>query len=444
MTLRKALQRSLFIIIPLTLGWAGSLLYLPSPLSGTVLSKPAEEISIAVVPKEKKRNSFDTTPLTETDWQRYKEARTALLQQVLTLNLPVEYVEAESPLPQISWQIPLFNHPEWIIVHRNEESIGASVDPEQLASFIEKEIKPAIRPAQHLRIRALPQENSRTSIEGRMLKDGWNLHSSVVAEFAAKHVADGLFAVTIPVQGEIGAIKNETAAPMNGFSLLARGRSNFAGSAGNRVFNLEKALNEHVHGSLVAPDESFSFVQILGGPVEVSTGWKQALGIFLGEELRPTPGGGLCQASTTVYRAALLAGLPIEEQRNHSLYVTYYTKHGEGLDATIFPGEQDLRFKNDTSGYLLILARTEGAEAIVEFYGAADGREVTLEGPYRFHDAPEDFKEELRQQKKVGLSRNDIGWRRTIMHADGRIETNILLSHYLSEIPLYAKGGAGL
>ncbi len=445
MPLRKALQSSLlFSLFALISGGCGFFIFSSAPLTGTALSKPTEEISVAVIPRKKKRNGFDATPLTEAEWQTYKEARAALLRQVLTLNLPVEYVEAESPLPQISWQIPLFDHPEWIIVHRNGRSIGASVDPEQLASFIEKEIKPAIRPPQHLRIRALPQEHSRASIEGKIMKDGWNLQSSVVAEFATKHIAEGLFSVTIPVQKEPGAIKNEAAAPMNEFTLLARGRSNFAGSAGNRIFNLEKALNEHVHGSLIAPDESFSFVQILGGPVEISTGWKQALGIFLGEELRPTPGGGLCQASTTVYRAALLAGLPIEEQRNHSMYVTYYAKHGEGLDATVYPGDQDLRFKNDTSGYLLILARTEGTEAIVELYGTPDGREVALEGPYRFHDAPEDFKEELKQQKKVGLARNDIGWRRRITRADGSTETNILLSHYLDEIPLYAAGGAGL
>src|SRR3989344_5863493 len=408
MRLTKALRLSFYVIIPLTLGWVGGLLYFPSSFPGTVLSKPTEEISVAVIPKEKKRSGFDATPLTEREWQNYKEARTALLRQVVFLNPPPEYVEAEPPLPRISWQIPLFDHPEWIVVHRNGRNIGASVDPEQLASFIEGEIKPAIRPAEHVRLRALPQENSRAMIEGKIMKEGWNLQSLIAAEFAAKHIAEGLFAITIPIQKESGVIRNETATSLNEFTLLARGRSNFAGSAGNRIFNLQKALSEHVHGSLIAPGASFSFVEILDGPVEVTTGWKEALGIFLGEELRPTPGGGICQASTTVYRAALLAGLPIEEQRNHSLYVTYYTQHGEGLDATIFPGEQDLIFRNNTPGYILILTRTEGTEAIVEFYGTPDGREVTLEGPYRFHDAPEEFKEELRQEKKVGLARNDI------------------------------------
>lgn len=439
MPLRKALQSSLFFILfALISGGCGFFVFSSAPLTGTVLSKPTEEIAVAVIPKQKKRSGFDATPLTEREWQNYKEARTALLRQVIVLNLPVEYVEAESPLPQISWQIPLFDHPEWIVVHRNGRNIETSVDPEQLAVYIEKEIKPAIRPAEHVRIRTLPQENSRASVEGGIMKDGWNLQSSIAAEFAAKHIAEGLFVITIPIQKEPGAIRNETAMPMNEFALLSRGRSNFAGSAGNRIFNLKKALSEHVHGSLIAPGASFSFVEILDGPVEVSTGWREALGIFLGEELRPTPGGGICQASTTVYRAALLAGLPIEEQRNHSMYVTYYAKHGEGLDATIFPGEQDLVFRNDTSGYILVLARTEGTEAIVEFYGTPDGREVTLDGPYRFHDAPEDFKEELKQQKKVGLARNDIGWRRKITHADGSTMSEVLLSKYLDSIPLYA------
>ena len=440
MSLKKALQSSLFFVLFASIGGGIGYFHFPSaPLAGTVLSKPTKEISVAVLPKEKKRSGFDATPLTEREWQNYKEARSALLRQVVVLNLPTEYVEAEPPLPQISWQIPLFDHPEWIVVHRNGRNIEASVDPEQLAAYIEKEIQPAIRPAEHVRILALPQENSRAMVEGESMKDGWNLQSAIVAGFTAKHVANGLFSITIPIQKESGAIRNETAVPMNEFTLLSRGRSNFAGSAGNRIFNLKKAFSEHVHGSLIAPGASFSFVEILDGPVEVSTGWKEALGIFLGEELRSTPGGGICQASTTVYRAALLAGLPIEEQRNHSLYVTYYTQHGEGLDATIFPGEQDLIFRNNTPGYILILTRTEGTEAIVEFYGTPDGREVTLEGPYRFHDAPEEFKEELRQEKKVGLARNDIGWRRRITRADGSTETNILLSRYLDTIPLYTK-----
>lgn len=438
MPLRKALQASLFFVLPALISGGYGFYFFSASVTETVLSKPVEEISIVALRKEKPQNTFDATPLTETEWQKFKEARSALLREMIILNLPVEFVEAESPLPKISWQIPLFDHPEWIILHRKGRRIGATIDPNQLASYIDKEIKPAIRPAEHVRILSLPEgESARAGVQGAM-KDGWNLQSFIVAKFVAKHIADGLFAIIIPIQREIGSIKNETSMPLNEFSLLARGRSNFAGSAGNRIFNLKKALSEHVHGSLIEPGGTFSFVGILDGPVKISTGWKEGLGIF-GKELRPTPGGGICQTSTTVYRAALLAGLPILEQRNHSMYVTYYTKHGEGLDATIYPGNQDLKFRNDTPGYLLILARTEGVEAIVEFYGTPDGRAVTLEGPYRFHDAPEEFKEELRQVKKVGLARNDIGWRRKITRADGSIETNILLSRYLDEIPLYTK-----
>src|SRR5437763_5795507 len=46
-----------------------------------------------------------------------------------------------------------------------------------------------------------------------------------------------------------------------------------------------------------------SFNDTLGGPIDVSEGWFMALGIFNGQDLRPIPGGGICQASTTMYRA---------------------------------------------------------------------------------------------------------------------------------------------
>lgn len=435
---QKALRSSLCLIIPALIGGGCGFFFFSSPVAERVFSKPAVEESVAVARREKPHNAATTTPLTEAEWQQYKEARSALLRQVLTLNLPVEYAEAESPLPRISWQIPLFDHPEWIIAERKRRLIGATIDAGQLALFLESSIRPRIRTAQHVRILALPTEHDlRATIDGSMA-DGWKFESAAVAKFIVKHIADGLFSVTMPIQREAGSIQNETSIPLGEFALLARGRSNFAGSAGNRIYNLEKAFRDHVHGSFVAPGATFSFVEILDGPVEISTGWKEALGIFLGEVLRPTPGGGICQASTTVYRAALLAGLQITEQRNHSMYVTYYAKHGEGLDATVYPGYQDLKFQNDTLGHLLILARTEGTEAIVEIYGVPDGRTVTLEGPYRFHDAPEEFKEELKQEKKVGLARNDIGWRRQITRPDGSIASEVLLSKYLDGIPLYA------
>ena len=185
---------------------------------------------------------------------------------------------------------------------------------------------------------------------------------------------------------------------------------------------------------LIAPGETFSFNSALGDVVETYTGWKESLGIFNGDELKPTAGGGICQVSTTTYRAAIQAGLPIKDQRNHSMYIKYYKEHGEGLDATVYVGSQDLTFTNNTPGYLFINAYSKGNEAYVDIYGTDDGREVALEGPYRKKDAPEDVVHP--EGERWALGWQSIAWRQRIKNAKGKEEqVNYIVSHYTNEIP---------
>jgi vancomycin resistance protein YoaR len=68
----------------------------------------------------------------------------------------------------------------------------------------------------------------------------------------------------------------------------------------------------------------------------------------------PEFGGGLCQVSSTAFRAAMNGGLPITQRRNHAYAVQYYAP--QGTDATIYPGVVDLKFINDTPGDILIWA----------------------------------------------------------------------------------------
>jgi len=185
--------------------------------------------------------------------------------------------------------------------------------------------------------------------------------------------------VTIEIPSAPGEIVNETGEDFGDLKLIATGKSNFRGSTYARMKNVRKALNEHINNTLVAPGETFSFNSTLEGPVSMSKGWSMAKIIVEGDKLEDAPGGGICQASTTVYRAMLNAGLPEEERRAHSLYVYYYEKYGVGIDATIFPGQQDLKFKNDTGNYVLLQAYDDGYEAVVNVYGTDDGRVVELE-----------------------------------------------------------------
>jgi vancomycin resistance protein YoaR len=104
--------------------------------------------------------------------------------------------------------------------------------------------------------------------------------------------------------------------------------------------------------ALIAPDAEFSFNDVLG-PVEPGSGFKMEK-VIKKDKAEYELGGGICQVSTTMYRAILQAGLPITERKPHSWKVSYYGQSmGHGLDATIYPGVSDLKFLNDTGNYLL-------------------------------------------------------------------------------------------
>jgi vancomycin resistance protein YoaR len=180
-----------------------------------------------------------------------------------------------------------------------------------------------------------------------------------------------------------------------------------------------------MHNVLVPAGEIFSYNDALGNAGSLADGWKMALTIFEGVNLRPAPGGGVCQVSTTIFRAALRAGLPIVEQKNHSLYVSYYEAYGVGQDATVYPGKQDFRFKNDTGHPILLQSYNEGDDAYVNIYGIDDGRAVTVKGPYFAATTPEEVKN---QDKK--LRANEIGWVRSVQSADGTATDDVFVARY--------------
>lgn len=159
--------------------------------------------------------------------------------------------------------------------------------------------------------------------------------------------------------------------------LIASGVSNFKGSPKNRRFNIAAGV-EKFKGVIVPQGQEFSFDDSLG-PVDGEHGFLPEL-VIKGNNTLPEFGGGLCQVSTTTFRAAMAAGVPITARRNHAYAVQYYSP--QGTDATIYPGSADLKFINDTPGAILIWPYIKDTNTLVfDFYGSDDGRQVTLEKP---------------------------------------------------------------
>ena len=185
-------------------------------------------------------------------------------------------------------------------------------------------------------------------------------------------------ALEIPVITTQPTIKTSAVNTLGIKERLARGESDFSGSIPNRIFNLKKAAG-NMNGILVSPGETFSFNKYVGD-VSAAGGYRQAYVIKEGRTVLGD-GGGVCQVSTTLFRAVLNAGLPVEERTAHAYRVHYYEEGSEpGFDATIFTPDVDFKFKNDTLAYILIQTTVDEANTKLYFdlYGTSDGRRVEI------------------------------------------------------------------
>jgi len=173
--------------------------------------------------------------------------------------------------------------------------------------------------------------------------------------------------------------------------LIGRATTPFTGSPANRISNIKNGVR-FLSGLIVKPGEEFSTLNALG-TVDNTTGYLPEL-VIKGDKTTPEFGGGLCQVSTTLFRAVLNAGLPITARRNHSYRVSYYEHDatgnfiGPGLDATIYSPEPDLRFKNDTPAAIVIIGYVQGDKVTFELYGTSDGRTSLIEGPTLLTEFP--------------------------------------------------------
>jgi vancomycin resistance protein YoaR len=151
----------------------------------------------------------------------------------------------------------------------------------------------------------------------------------------------------------------------------------FYDSGSARVHNISTAAAAF-HGLLVAPGETLSMAKILGD-ISLDTGYAEAL-IIYGDSTIEGVGGGVCQVSTTLFRAAFFGGYPIVERHPHAYRVGYYERGpnspGPGLDATVFVPVVDFKFTNDRSAWLLLETYIYGDQLLWKFYSAPDGRQV--------------------------------------------------------------------
>jgi vancomycin resistance protein YoaR len=157
-------------------------------------------------------------------------------------------------------------------------------------------------------------------------------------------------------------------------TLLGSGQSNYSGSSDGRATNVAVGASL-LNGTLIPPQSEFSFNDSIGW-IDEDKGFVEAQ-VIDGEKIGQDIGGGICQVSTTVFRAAYLAGLPVTEWWPHRFRIGFYEYDGwdPGLDASILqPTEDpatwaDFKFENPSSSWMLVESWTDGVNVVVNIYG---------------------------------------------------------------------------
>jgi vancomycin resistance protein YoaR len=276
---------------------------------------------------------------------------------------------------------------ELLLIEPNQGQLAVRIDSERLTRAVEGLAQLVDTGTAEPRLRFEGGE-VRIVEEGQ---PGWRLRQ----EEAAEQIANLLLSaspttrtLTLPVEELQPRITAENLDTLGITELVGEGKSSFSGSAEYRITNIV-AGSRRMDGVLIAPGEEFSFNRQLG-EVNAENGFVEGYAI-IGNRTQLEWGGGVCQDSTTVFRAAFWAGLPITERHAHAFYISWYDRFGlgpngdgQGLDASIYTGVADLKFVNDTGNWLLMQADVDLAAQVltVSLYGTKPSREVRLEGPF--------------------------------------------------------------
>ena len=141
-------------------------------------------------------------------------------------------------------------------------------------------------------------------------------------------------------------------------------QTSFKSSNADRSKNVRTGAG-HIDGTVLYPGETFSTYEYVN-PFTLENGYAMA-GSYLNGKVVDSLGGGICQVSSTLYNAVLMAELEVVERSPHSMMVTYVQ---ESADAAIAGTYKDFKFKNSTNAPIYIEGyTTDGKQIIFNIYG---------------------------------------------------------------------------
>ena len=211
--------------------------------------------------------------------------------------------------------------------------------------------------------------------------------------------------------------------------LMSQGQSAFWNSAPSRVHNIQVAAS-YLNGTVIPPGQEFSFNRAVG-EISLERGYEEGY-VIEAEATVEGVGGGVCQVSTTVFRAAFFSGLPITERHPHAYIVGFYEQGNWplGFDAAIFQPDLDFRFVNSTDSYMLLHTHVADGQIYVNLYGPDLGYSVDLGEPtiQNEQDPPPDVEivdEDLapgeRRQVEQARAGMEVTLPRTVTNRNGEV-----------------------
>jgi vancomycin resistance protein YoaR len=265
-----------------------------------------------------------------------------------------------------------------------------AIDRDRLARAVEKLAQIADSPSAEPRV-AFRKGKLKITQQGQT---GWRIKQPETVAAISATLRLTQREIELPAEELTPQVTARTLPSLGIVELVGEGKTSYEGSAAYRITNI-KAGGARMNGVLIPPGAEFSFNTQLGA-VDETNGFVKGYAV-IGNHTQLEWGGGVCQDSTTVFRAAFWAGLPITERHAHPFYISWYDAFsypdGEaapGMDATIFTGVADLKFVNDTGHWLLMEATTDddNQTLTVRLYGTKPNRTISVKGPEIDNEVP--------------------------------------------------------
>ncbi len=213
------------------------------------------------------------------------------------------------------------------------------------------------------------------------------------------------------------------------------GDSSFGGSPPFRVQNI-LAGSKQLDGIVIPAGGEFNFNKTV--QVSEAKGFVKGF-IIANGTLAKDIGGGICQVSTTLFRAVYQSGLPITERHYHSYHVHYYDP--PGFEATVFSPYKNLRFRNDTGAalYLQVTWYLRSQRLQMDFFGPKPDRKASISRSYVTRVLPPgpsriqaDDRVPLGQMRRIDHAENGMNVRidRVVKMNNGSIRRDSTFSVY--------------